>query len=338
MLDGNPLGLGDLGQPALDVTRLNAREIVTLTTRQDGHGNLVRFGRGKEELHMLRRFFQRFKQRVERLFGQHMNFVDNVNFESRPAGTDGNVLTQLANLFDAAVACPVDLQDVDIVAGANAPANLALVAWRGGGALQAVERFGKYTGSRCLADATRTGKQIGVSDALACDGARESLRHVLLTNQFVERLGPIAPSDHHVVAVVLVGRGSSRLSRIGHHDRILLVSRGSQIGQWPATICLLPWPASLCDRFFDRRREAPTQRSVSLWLLCFHPDQVRKAPIAETSRRRPIRCRSKTYLCTLPGANRQRLFGQSTANLRNDRRKSPSLPVRHPDDAERELW
>ncbi|MEQ8837638.1 MAG: hypothetical protein RID07_12600, partial [Lacipirellulaceae bacterium] len=28
----------------------------------------------------------------------------------------------------------------------------------------------------------------------------------------------------------------------------------------------------------DRRREAPTQRSSNLWLLRFHPDQVRKAP------------------------------------------------------------
>src|SRR5688572_3876834 len=43
------------------------------------------------------------------------------------------------------------------------------------------------------------------------------------------------------------------------------------------------------------RQEAPTQRDASLWLLCLHPDQVRKAPIAGASSGTTLECSSHLY-------------------------------------------
>ena len=94
----------------------NAGEIEPLAARQDRDRDLRRLGRAEDELHMLRRLFQRLQQGVEGLAGEHVDFVDDVDLEPRPAGPHVDVLPQLADFVDAAVAGPVDLQHVDVVA------------------------------------------------------------------------------------------------------------------------------------------------------------------------------------------------------------------------------
>ena len=96
-------------------------------------GIFVGFGGAEDELHVLGRLFQRLQQGVERLAREHVDFVDDVDLEPRPAGPHADVLPQLANFVDAAIAGPVDLQHVDVVAGADAAADVALVAGRGVG-------------------------------------------------------------------------------------------------------------------------------------------------------------------------------------------------------------
>ena len=72
-----------------------------------------------------------------------MDFVDDVDFVACPAGAHRDVLPQLADFVDAPVAGAVDFQDIDVVARADALAQLAGVAGRWRGALDAVERFGQ---------------------------------------------------------------------------------------------------------------------------------------------------------------------------------------------------
>ena len=79
---------------------------------------------------MLGRLFQRLEQRVERLVREHVHFVDDVDLEAGAAGPDVDVLPQLADLVDAAVAGAVDLQHVDVVARGDGLADVALVAGR----------------------------------------------------------------------------------------------------------------------------------------------------------------------------------------------------------------
>ena len=95
----------------------NAREVEPLAPREDRDRDLVRLGGAEDELHVLGRLFERLQQGVEGLAGEHVDFVDDVDLEPRTAGPDVDVLAQLADLVDAAVAGPVDLQHVDVVAG-----------------------------------------------------------------------------------------------------------------------------------------------------------------------------------------------------------------------------
>ena len=71
-----------------------------------------------------------FSKRVEGLAREHVNFVDDVDLEPRPAGPHADVLPQLADFVDAAIAGAVDLQHVHVLAGADAAADVALVAGR----------------------------------------------------------------------------------------------------------------------------------------------------------------------------------------------------------------
>ena len=58
---------------------LDAGEIEPLAARQDRDRNLLRLGRGEDELHMLGRLFERLQQGVERLLREHVDFVDDVD-------------------------------------------------------------------------------------------------------------------------------------------------------------------------------------------------------------------------------------------------------------------
>ena len=89
-------------------------------------------------------------------------------------------------------------------------ADVALVAGRRRRAALAVERLGQNAGGRGLADAAGTGEQIGVADAIAGDRLLQRPGDVLLADQLVERLRPIAASDDDVFAagrlLIAVGR------------------------------------------------------------------------------------------------------------------------------------
>ena len=156
-------------------------------------GNFRRLGRAEDELHVLRRLFQGLQQGVEGLAGEHVDFVDDVDLEPRAAGTNADVLTQLADLVDAAVAGPVDLQHVDVLARADALADVALVAGRRRGALFAIQRLGEDAGGGRLAHAPRPGEQIGVAYAVAGDRVLQRLGDVLLADQLRETLRAIPP-------------------------------------------------------------------------------------------------------------------------------------------------
>ena len=140
-------------------------KIESLAARQHRDRNLARLGRAEDEFHVLRRLFQRLQQRVERLLGQHVHFVDDVDLEASPAGTDTDVGPQLADFVDAAVAGTVDLQHVHIVAAGDLLADVALPAGVGVGPCTQFSALARDAGGRGLADAAGTGKQIGVPDA-----------------------------------------------------------------------------------------------------------------------------------------------------------------------------
>ena len=71
----------NVSQVLRDERRGNPPKIEALAARQNRRQNLLRLSRREHELHMGWRFLERFEERVERFLCQHVNFVDNVDFE-----------------------------------------------------------------------------------------------------------------------------------------------------------------------------------------------------------------------------------------------------------------
>ena len=218
-LDVGAFGLDDLPESLDDRLLPDAREVEALAAREDRDRNLRRLGGAEDELHVLGRLFQRFQKRVERLAREHVDFVDDVDLAAGPAGANADVLTQLTDLVDAPVAGPVDLQHVDVAAGADALAHVAAVAGRGRGALFAIECLGQDPRCRGLADAPSAGEQIGMADPIRGDRARERSGDVLLTDQLIERLWPVAAGNDDVLAARRFG--AYGLQRQGWLGRLL---------------------------------------------------------------------------------------------------------------------
>ena len=145
-----------------------------------------------------RRFLQRLEQRVERRRGQHVDFVNDVDLVPCSTGTHVGVGTQLANLVDAAIAGPVDLQHVDVFSGIDRPADVAVVVRVRRRAVGGIQRLGENPRRRSLADAASTGEQIGVADAIGVDRVDQRLGHLLLADQVAKRLGAITARHDHV--------------------------------------------------------------------------------------------------------------------------------------------
>ncbi len=156
----------DLSQVLDNKRRGNAPQIKALAAGKDGGDDLFRFGGGEHEFDVRRRFFQRLEQRVERLLGQHVNFVNNINLEARGGRDVLDRLAQFADLVDAAIAGAVDFQHVHRAAFGDFHGARIVVGEIDLGAVGAIEAFGKNSGDGGLARAARADEKVGVGDAL----------------------------------------------------------------------------------------------------------------------------------------------------------------------------
>ncbi len=135
---------------------------------------------------MRRRFLQRFKQRVERVPGQHVHLVDQVHLEATARGRVLRVLDHLAHVVHTGIAGGVDLQQIDKAALVHRRAHRARAARVGRLPALAIQRLGEDACDGGLADATGAGKQVGVMHAPTVERVGERAHHVLLPDQFGE--------------------------------------------------------------------------------------------------------------------------------------------------------
>ena len=113
LVNGHAFLACDLAQVIDDELDRNAAEIEPLAARENGGQHLLRLGRGEHELHMRRRLFERLEERVEGLLREHVNFVNDVDFELRGGGRVLHRLAQLADFINATVARAVNFQHVE---------------------------------------------------------------------------------------------------------------------------------------------------------------------------------------------------------------------------------
>ncbi len=189
ILSGHLIAQG-LFQPRYDLSFSDAAKVKTLAAGEDGGRQFLRFRRGQDKDHVLRRLFQRLEQRVEGRVGQHMHFIDDVHFvpdELRRIIRPGE---HLADLLDPAVAGGVHLKYVQ---RRFAGERLAVRAFKTGAAVrgsQAVDGHRHDARGACLSGSTAAAEKVGVRDTPRRRLVGQRTDNRFLPDHFAEAAGP----------------------------------------------------------------------------------------------------------------------------------------------------
>ncbi|EKY07669.1 hypothetical protein HMPREF9120_00948 [Neisseria sp. oral taxon 020 str. F0370] len=149
---------------------------------EDGDGDFVRVGGGEDEFDVLGRLFEGFEHGVKRTFGEHVHFVDDIDFVFARGGGVLGVFQYFADVVDAGVGGGVDFQKVDVASGVDVAAALAFAAGFAVLRLFAVEAFGEDAGDGGFADAARAGEQVGVVQTAFVEGVLQGFDDVFLAD------------------------------------------------------------------------------------------------------------------------------------------------------------
>jgi hypothetical protein len=106
----------DGGEEADEIGGVDAAQVEALAARQHRDRNLADFGRGEDELDVLRRLFERLQQAVEGLRGEHVHFVDDIDLVTRRNRAVAHLFDDLADIVDAGMGGGVHLDDIDMAA------------------------------------------------------------------------------------------------------------------------------------------------------------------------------------------------------------------------------
>ena len=193
---------GDVGQVVRQFAHADPSEVIPLTTGQDSRGDPVRLGGRQHENHMGRRFLQRFQQSVERLVGQHVDFIDDINLIAGLRRRKLHIFPQIANLVDAPVRCGIDLINIHRHAVINQFTGTAVIAGRRRRPLLAVQSFRQDFGGAGLTGSPRSGKQIGVGNTPRHDRIFQRHADMLLADQALEVPRPPLPVQRFIGHVI----------------------------------------------------------------------------------------------------------------------------------------
>ena len=154
---------------------------------QDGRRQLLRIGGRQDELDVGRRLLEGLEQGVERVTGEHVHFVDQVDLEAPAARGVLHVVQQFAGVLHLGPARGIDLDQVDEAPFVDLGAHRTGAARRGSDARFTIQAFGNDPRDGGLAHPARTGKQVGMVQPLAVQGIDQSLEHMGLADHFAER-------------------------------------------------------------------------------------------------------------------------------------------------------
>ena len=111
------------------------------------------------------RFLKSFQEGIERLSGKHVNFINNVCLVIAIRWSHSNILSQLTDFIDPAVACSINLNYIDVLACGNRLAAFTKVTRFTGFPICALKCFGVYAGRTCFPNAPGTSEEVGVANA-----------------------------------------------------------------------------------------------------------------------------------------------------------------------------
>ena len=155
-------------------------------------------GGGEDKFYVGGRLFEGFEQCVKGLGGEHVNFVDDIDFEFSAGGSIGDAIAQFFDFVNAAIGSAVDLENVEATTLFDFFANIVVGVEVSFGALGAVEGFGEDAGGGGFTDATGTNKKKGVGEATLGDGVGEGADDVVLTDEFGKGARAVFASEYEV--------------------------------------------------------------------------------------------------------------------------------------------
>ena len=139
--DGHLLMRRDFSEQTDNFRRRAGFEFEFLAARQNCHRNFPNFSRRHDEDDVAGRLFKRFQQRVERLFGEHVDFNNDEDFVAAARRRVADIFLQDAHVVHAAIRGRVNLLHVHRIAVRDFAAKFAGVAGRRRGAMLAIQGF-----------------------------------------------------------------------------------------------------------------------------------------------------------------------------------------------------
>src|SRR6476619_7890703 len=130
----------------------------------------MRLSRRENKFYRRGWLFERFQQSIERILGDLMNFIDDIDFEPALGWLVADVFYNLANLIDATIRSAVDFKDVDGLALGALFTVRALITRSRRRPLLAIQCFGQNARGGSLADPPHSSEQKSMRDALCSNG------------------------------------------------------------------------------------------------------------------------------------------------------------------------
>ena len=143
--------------------------------------------RGRQNKNNIRRrFLQCFQQRIERSYGQHMHFIDNINLILSLSGRVRYFIHNLTDIVHAVVGCRVDFDHVHGRPGGNRLTYGTFSAGTSVYGIFTIYRPCKNFGNRGFTGTTGARKQIGMSDTVCLNLVFQGRYNMLLPFDILE--------------------------------------------------------------------------------------------------------------------------------------------------------
>lgn len=170
-----------------DVIDGDALEVVNLAAREDGRDDFVFLGGSEDEFGIRWRLFKGLEERVESVFAQHVDLVDDIHLVVADLRWDAHLVNEAADVVNRVVGCGIEFVDVERGVVVEGAARFAFVAgFKVFGWMQAVDGLGHDAGASGLAHASRTAKQKGLGQSVVADGVFQGRCDGLLTHHGVK--------------------------------------------------------------------------------------------------------------------------------------------------------
>jgi hypothetical protein len=141
------------------------------------------FGRGEDKFYVGGRLFQSFEKSIEGLGGEHMDFIDDIDFKLSSGGGVRDAFPKFLDAFNASIGGAVDLQDVEAATLLDLFADIVVWVEVSFGAFGAVEGFGEDAGGGGFPDSAGADKKKGVGQTTLGNGVGQGTDDMILADK-----------------------------------------------------------------------------------------------------------------------------------------------------------